>query len=125
MTKRAFGELEDAILHILRSGKRMSVKEVQSFLKNDDKYNTVMTVMHRLVEKGSLGRERAGAHYEYWIAENKKPSLLNQLKQKMFGIKTIEMVSFLIDKADDITDEELLEMEKLIQNAKLKKHKNG
>jgi predicted transcriptional regulator len=121
MTKRAFGELENAILHILRDGKRMSVKEVQSLLKSGDKYNTIMTVMLRLAEKGALARERVGAHYEYWLNENKKPSFLQQLKQKMFGIKTVEMVSYLIDKGEDITDEELNQMEKLIQQAKQKR----
>jgi predicted transcriptional regulator len=121
MTKRAFGELESAILHILRSGKRMTVKDVQSLLKSNDKYNTIMTVMLRLAEKGSLVRERVGTHYEYWVIESKKPSFLHQLKQKMFGIKTIEMVTYLIDKGEDITDEELIEMENLIKKAKIKR----
>lgn len=121
MIKRAFGELESAILHILSSKKRMTVKEVQALLKGNDKYNTIMTVMLRLAEKGVLARERVGAHYEYWMMAGKKPSFLHQLKQKMFGIKTIEMVSYLIDEGEDITEEEFVEMENLIKKAKIKR----
>ena len=51
MTKRAFGELELAILQILKAGGRMSVKEVHQALGGHDKYTTIMTVMSRLAEK--------------------------------------------------------------------------
>lgn len=124
MTKRAFGELESAILRIMQSGSKMTVKEVHALLKSNDKYNSIMTVMHRLAEKGALSRAKNGACYEYWIVENKKPSFLQQLKQKMFGIKPIEFVSYLIDEKDEISDEELDRMEDLIRQAKLRRNKH-
>ncbi len=126
MTKRAFGELEQAILQILRTGERKSVRDVQILLGGQDKYTTVMTVMNRLAEKKQLARERMGLHYEYWILSSptKTRSFLEQIKQKMFGFKTTAMVSYLIESADDITDEDLVEMEKIIEQAKeQRKHK--
>ena len=101
----------------------MTVKEVQAALKRDDKYTTVMTVMQRLSEKGVLCRERVGLHYEYWknSAQTQTTSFLAQLKQKMLGVKTAEMVSYLIEQDNDISLKELQEMEELIQQAKRKK----
>ena len=127
MTKRAFGELEGAILHLLSINGRMTVKEMQAALKNDDKYTTVMTVMLRMADKGLLQRERQGAQFEYWInpSQAKKPSLLAQIKQKMFGIKPVEIVSYLIEKEDELSLDELHEMEKLIKAAKKKREVKG
>jgi predicted transcriptional regulator len=119
MTKRAFGELELAILHILKSGKRATVKEVHQILGEDNKYNTIMTVMLRLSEKDVLARERVGAHYEYWLlpAKAKIPSFMEKFKKKVFGLKPTEMVSYLIE-SEDITDEEIAEMEQMLEKAK-------
>jgi len=121
MTKRAFGELESQILYILKSGERKTVKDVHQALGGQDNYNTVMTVMSRLAEKKQLGRERTGLQYEYWIVAPTSSSFLKTLKQKFFGVKTSVLVNHLIETADDLTDDDLAEMEKLIKLAKAKK----
>lgn len=121
MTKRAFGELESQILYILKSGDRKTVKDVHQILGGLDNYNTVMTVMSRLAEKKQLGRERIGLQYEYWLVTPTPTSFLKTLKQKFFGVKTSVLVNHLIETADDLTDGDLAELEKLIQLAKVKK----
>ena len=116
MSKRGFGELESQILYILRSGERKTVKEVHQALGGADNYNTVMTVMTRLAQKKQLARVRIGLHYEYWIVHPKPSettSILEKFKQKFFGVKTTALVSHLIESADDLTDEDLAEMERL------------
>lgn len=125
MTKRAFGTLELEILQILKTGDRMSVKEVHQRLGGKDKYTTIMTVMARLAEKGELSRERVGLHYEYWMqtSPTKTRSFVEQFKQKILGFKTTAIVSYLIESAADISDEDLLEMEKMIEKAKEKRKK--
>lgn len=125
MTKRAFGELELAILQILKSGSRMTVKDVHKILGEKDKYNTIMTVMNRLVEKKQIARERMGLQYEYWLLSNetKIPSFIQQVKQKILGIKPTTLVSYLIESPEDVSDEELLEMEKMIIKAREKRQK--
>ncbi len=124
MTKRGFGELELAILRILQSGKKMTVKQVHSILGEQNKYNTIMTVMLRLSEKKVLERERVGLHYEYWLTslKSKVPTFIEQFKKKIFGVKTIEMMSYLIDSAEEISKEEFDEMEKMLKEAKIKRN---
>ena len=121
--KRAFGELELAILYFLESGERKTVKDIHRSLGGKDKYTTIMTVMNRLVEKKRLGRERQGLQYDYWIlsTESQMPSLIQQLKDKIFGIKTAKLVSHLIDTSTDMTDEELADIEKMVKAAKQKR----
>jgi predicted transcriptional regulator len=121
MTKRAFGELESQILYIMKSGDRRTVKEVHQALGGKDNYNTVMTVMSRLAEKKQLGREKMGLHYEYWVIKIQDFSFLKTLKQKFFGVKTSLVINHLLESADDLSDEDLAEMEKLIEKAKQKK----
>ncbi|MBA2367980.1 MAG: BlaI/MecI/CopY family transcriptional regulator [Candidatus Protochlamydia sp.] len=119
MTKRAFGELESQILYILKSGERQTVKDVHRALGGNDNYNSVMTVMSRLAEKKQLARERNGLQYEYWLLKPSEPfSFLNKIKQKFTGMKTTMLVSHLIESADDLTDEDLLEMQSIIQKLK-------
>jgi predicted transcriptional regulator len=116
--KRVFGELELAILKIFKGQDRMTVRDVLMALKGDDKYTTIMTVMNRLTEKKMLFREKIGQQYEYWLNSSNQPSspsLLERLKQKIFGGNSASMASYLIESGD-ISDEELLEMEKLIEN---------
>lgn len=124
MSKRNFGELELEILQLFKSGKRMTVKEVYRILGEEkNKYNTIMTVMVRLSQKGMLMRERIGLQHEYWLADPtiKVPSFLEQIKKKFFGVKTSQMVSYLIESADDISAEDLVEMEKIIEKIKTTK----
>lgn len=126
MLKRNFGELELEILQAFKSGKRMTVKEIFRILGEDkNKYNTIMTVMLRLSQKGKLMRERIGLQYEYWLADPtiKVPSFLEQIKKKFFGVKTSQMVSYLIESADDISAEDLEEMKKMIEKIKTNQQK--
>lgn len=115
MTKRAFGELESQILYILKSGERQTVKDVHKALGGHDNYNTVMTVMSRLAEKKQLSRERVGLQYEYWLSKPSDFSFLDKIKQKFYGMKTTVLVSHLIESAEDLSDDDLLEMEKTLQ----------
>ncbi len=72
-------------------------------------------------EKGVLGRERCGLQCQYWIAQSKSVSLLDRFKEKLFGMKTSAMVSYLLESAEDLTDEDFAQMEKMLQEAKAKK----
>lgn len=120
MTKRVFGELELAILKIFKGHFKYTVRDVLMALGGEDKYTTIMTVMNRLVEKKVLIRERNGQQYDYWMnqsAQESSPSLLDKLKQKIFGGNTATMASYLIESGE-ISDSELAEIEKLIKNVR-------
>ena len=55
---RFFGPLEAKIMDILWNDVEMTIKDVQQVLDKEKvtNFNTVMTVMNRLVEKGILKR---------------------------------------------------------------------
>ena len=119
--KRIFGELELAILALFKTHEQLTVKDVLKLMGEDDKYTTIMTVMSRLVEKKELQRERIGLQYHYSMNQSKKSapsSLLERLKAKIFGGRSASMISYLLESGDDITEEELSEMEKLIHEVK-------
>lgn len=120
MAKRGFGELELAVLHVLKSGAKMTVKEMCKALGGQNKYTTIMTVMLRLTQKKILNREQVGNHFEYWLAssEEKTSSLIDRIKIKLFGIKPIELISYLVESPEELSDEELLQMEKMVEKAK-------
>ncbi len=123
MARRVFGDLELSILQILESGERMSVTDVHKALGGKDKYTTILTVMNRLVQKKLLNSEREGLRNSYWAQARKAevPSFLEQFKKRIFGVKTKAIVSYLIDSADDLSDEDLIEMQAMIEKAKKQK----
>lgn len=120
MGKRIFGELELAILSVLKKdGAPRTVRDVLQELGNEDKYTTIMTVMNRLVAKGDLLREREGLSYRYSVkAQRSRFSLFDKYRQKFFGGKSVSMISYLLE--EDLGAEELAQIEKLIEQAKQK-----
>ena len=122
MEKRIFGELELAILSVFKKdGSARTVRDILESLGRDDKYTTIMTVMNRLVAKGELSREREGQSYRYFI-QTQKPrfSLFEKWRQKIFGGNSASMISYLLESGEDITQEELAQIEQLINQAKQK-----
>lgn len=122
MRKRIFGELELAILNIFQKENSVcTVRDVLRILGREDKYTTIMTVMNRLVAKGELHRERVGLSYRYSIHVQKpRFSLFEKWRQKIFGGNSALMISYLLESGQDITQEELLQIEQLIDQAKRK-----
>lgn len=121
MEKRAFGELELAVLQVMKSGGKMTVKEVNHRLGSKDKYNTIMTVMARLAAKKVLLRERIGLQYQYWLKE----TIPNFLKKRVLGIEPAQLMCYLCESVDLISDDELLQMEKILEKAKLERKKRS
>ena len=122
MEKRIFGELELAILNVFKkNGSACTVRDVLQTLGREDKYTTIMTVMNRLVAKGELHRERIGQSYRYSIqAQKPRFSLFEKWRQKIFRGNSALMISYLLESGQDITEEELLQIEQLIDQAKRK-----
>ncbi|GLZ49843.1 hypothetical protein Acsp06_60280 [Actinomycetospora sp. NBRC 106375] len=62
---RGRGELESAVLEVLRTGAAMTPGEVRAALGDELAYTTVMTTLARLHAKGILARERRGRAFAY------------------------------------------------------------
>ncbi|UVI33664.1 BlaI/MecI/CopY family transcriptional regulator [Paenibacillus spongiae] len=58
--RRFFGPLEAQIMEIVWSRGEVMIKEVQSLLGEELSFNTVMTVLNRLSEKGHLKKNTIG-----------------------------------------------------------------
>lgn len=119
--KRKFGELESFVLQNIKQKKKACVSEIHALLKDEVAYTTVMTVMNRLYKKSILRREKSGHSYIYWLTnQNYFSNVIKQIKEKIFGGNSLEMVSYLIENNSDITPDELNKIDELIQKMKNK-----
>jgi len=124
MGKLGFGELELSILHVVQKLGRVTVRDVYVSLGSEGSYTTIMTVMGRMADKGELMREKQGKQYFYWNeSTNQAPSknILQRIQDKIFGGKSTAMVSYLLEADQEISDQELAEIEKLIQKRRSEK----
>ncbi|EKE11139.1 MAG: hypothetical protein ACD_15C00136G0001 [uncultured bacterium] len=124
MGKLGFGELELSILKIIRELGRATVRDIYKSLGSEGSYTTIMTVMSRMTDKGELMREKEGKQYIYWVdPQNDSPSknILQRIQDKIFGGKSTAMVSYLLESDQEISDQDLMEMEKLIQKRRAEK----
>jgi len=124
MGKLGFGELELSILKIIRELGRVTVRDIYKSLGSEGSYTTIMTVMSRMADKGELMREKEGKQYIYWVdPQNDSPSknILQRIQDKIFGGKSTAMVSYLLESDEEISDQDLVEMEKLIQKLRAEK----
>jgi predicted transcriptional regulator len=124
---RFFGPLEAKILEFLWEGEELSIKEVQQRLEAEKvvSFNTVMTVMKRLVDKGVLQKRTKGRTSLFKPIQSKTEFLEEQSK-KLTGNLLDEfggvVITHMLDSLTDI-DETL--MDKLEQKiTQLKKDKS-
>ncbi|MEN1989010.1 BlaI/MecI/CopY family transcriptional regulator [Paenibacillus hubeiensis] len=80
---RFFGPLEAKIMDVLWSRPGSSIREVQTALEQDRdvNFNTVMTVMNRLVYKGLLSKSQKGRTSLYHPVQSKEQFMNDQSKE--------------------------------------------
>ena len=120
-SRRLFGESEWTILQQMKAKGEATVKDIFETLNQTVGYTTVMTVMTRLAKKGDLLRRREGKLYVYFlplVAQTSSLGLVERLKQRLFGGSSLVMIRYLIDSSEDLTAEDLDEMNDLLQKAK-------
>lgn len=112
MGKHAFGELKLHILSVMKDTP-MSVHDVHAALGASRSYTTIMTVMSRMAKSGELLREKIGKQYFYIKNPNQKAF---PLIKRLVGLKKpSQLVSYLLDLDEEFTPEELIQIEKQIQ----------
>lgn len=72
---RLFGELEARVMEIIWQLEEATVGDVLTRLGDGYHYNTVMTVMSRLADKGILTRRREGRAHVYTPVEEREAFL--------------------------------------------------
>ena len=104
-------QIMDAIYRL----EEASVKEVMENIPEAPSYSSVRTLLGKLVEKGHLSHRESGP-----VERNKASrSALTNLLSTFFSDSPVLAVNTLLDiAADDISTEELVELEKLIEQKK-------
>lgn len=120
---RFFGPLEAKILDVLWDNREMTIKEVQQELEKEKptNFNTVMTVMNRLTEKGILQKRPEGrsslykpvlSRHEFLDTQSKE--MTNELMEE-FG--TV-VVSHMLDALEEVDDDLVAKLEQKIKELK-------
>ena len=120
---RFFGPLEAKIMDILWNDVEMTIKDVQQVLdkKKVTNFNTVMTVMNRLVEKGILQKRIEGrsslyspvqSRVEFLNAQSKE--MTNELMDEFGNI----VVTHMLDALEDVDDDLVAKLEQKIKELK-------
>lgn len=110
---RFFGPLEAKIMEILWDGPEMVIKDVQKKLELEKKvsFNTVMTVMNRLVDKGIITKRTEGRVSLYKpvlsksdFLENQSKELTHELIEEFGSVAVSHMLDALEEADEDLID---------------------
>lgn len=122
--ERFFGPLEAKVMDVIwsRLG-AVTIKEVNAKISEDKpmSFNTIMTVMNRLVDKGILQKKLQGKSYVYSPVLTKEQFLEEQSKElsydlvKEFGSRA---VAHMIDAMEQVDPDLLDQLEKQIKQWK-------
>jgi len=110
MKKISLGPLEQEIMQFVWSKNTSSARQVHDCLSKDREiaYNTIQTVMTRLVDKGLLKRQLEGKTHIYQPVIKRKNALSAIISQAMNSITTQfgeEALVAFVDGLEDISDE--------------------
>ncbi|MEH7331763.1 BlaI/MecI/CopY family transcriptional regulator [Neobacillus drentensis] len=120
---RFFGPLEAKIMNILWNGNEMSIKEVQHQLENEKplNFNTVMTVMNRLVDKKILTKRLEGRTSLFKPLKSKE-DFINRQSKKLTENLLDEfgglVVNHMLDSLKDVDDHLLQKLEYKLEQLK-------
>lgn len=121
---RFFGPLEAKIMEVIWSRPApLTIKEVNAKISEDKpmSFNTIMTVMNRLVDKGILEKKPQAKHYEYNAVVTKERFL--ETKSKELSLDLVKefgplAVTHMIDAMEQVDPELLEQLERQIKQWK-------
>jgi len=120
---RFFGPLEAKIMDILWNDVEMSIKDVQQVLEKEKvtNFNTVMTVMNRLVDKGILEKRAEGRLSLFKPVQSRVEFLSEQSKEMTTELMDEfgnVVVSHMLDALEDVDDDLVAKLEQKIKELK-------
>ncbi|UOF90915.1 BlaI/MecI/CopY family transcriptional regulator [Fodinisporobacter ferrooxydans] len=121
--ERVLGPLETEIMHIFWENGELSIREVRDLLlvKREISFNTVMTIIHRLAEKGLLQKKDRNKSSPY-IPTKTKESFLAEISHDVTSVLIKDFGKFAVSQFVDILHEVdpslLRELEKRIEKYK-------
>jgi predicted transcriptional regulator len=119
-----FSRRERQIMDALYRLENASVKEIRENIVDAPSYSAVRTLIQKLVDKGHVAHREEGKKYVYYPLVNRKKaskSALTRVVSTFFRDSTFMAMNSLLDmSSNDLTDEELGQLERLIQEKKEK-----
>ena len=120
---RFFGPLEAKIMDILWNDVEMTIKDVQQVLEREKStnFNTVMTVMNRLVDKEILQKRTEGRSFLYKPVLSREEFLNTQSKEmtnELMDEFGNVVVSHMLDALEDVDDDLVAKLEQKIKELK-------
>ena len=120
---RFFGPLEAKIMELLWNADELSIKDVQQRLEQDKpvNFNTVMTVMNRLVEKGILKKRLQGRLSLFQPVQSKDRFIEEQSKkitENLLDEFGDVVITHMLDALKDVDKNLLDQLEHKIQQLK-------
>ena len=120
---RFFGPLEAKIMDVLWNDVEMTIKDVQQVLEREKStnFNTVMTVMNRLVDKEILCKRMEGRSFLYKPVLSRKEFLTTQSKEmtnELMDEFGSVVVSHMLDALEDVDDALVAKLEQKIKELK-------
>jgi len=130
MTKASkLSRRERQIMDIIYRLDEPSAKEVMENLEDAPSYSTVRALLRKLVDKGHLNHRESGLKYVYYPLVEKEAasaSALSNLLKTFFSDSPALAVNSLLDMSTvSISDEELIQLEKLIKEKKKSNKKSN
>jgi predicted transcriptional regulator len=120
---RFFGPLEAKIMGILWEGSEHSIKQVQQRLEQDKpiNFNTVMTVMNRLIDKGILEKRLVGRSSLFRPVQTKEEFMDEQskkLSENLLDEFGAVVINHMLDAVDSVDQDLLEQLEQKIKSLK-------
>jgi predicted transcriptional regulator len=120
---RFFGPLEAKIMGILWEGNEHSIKQVQQRLEQDKpiNFNTVMTVMNRLKDKGILEKRLVGRSSLFRPVQTKEEFMDEQskkLSENLLDEFGAVVINHMLDAVDSVDQDLLEQLEQKIKSLK-------
>jgi predicted transcriptional regulator len=120
---RFFGPLEAKIMDVLWNDVEMTIKDVQQVLEREKltNFNTVMTVMNRLVGKEILQKRIEGRSFLYKPVLSRTEFLTTQSKEmtnELMDEFGSVVVSHMLDALEDVDDALVAKLEQKIKELK-------
>lgn len=119
---KVLGFLEAEVMDAVWSGGELSVRDVRESLKRKKAYsfNTIMTVMNRLVEKKLLSKRSQGGAFVYRAAVEKDAFLREVTKSVVSAIVSdgslFQMAGF-AEAIKECSDDDLRALKRIIEDA--------
>lgn len=117
--QKVFGELESQIMEYIWEHQQSTVREVCDAMKGEKNlsFNTVMTVMNRLVEKNILCKQKQGKSFVYSAVISEKEfsgSVASSVLTALFAENSFLSAAHFADVRDKLDDQTLQKLKDFI-----------